>query len=210
VLVTRTPGSLAELPPAAVVGTSSLRRRVLALSRRPDLTITEIRGNVETRLGKLATGQYEALILAAAGLRRLGLQPAHAMAFTVEEFPPAVGQGILGLEAREGDRHTLELLYSVDDSRTRTAALAERALLLGLGADCLTPVAGHAVVEGDALTVTGLVASVDARTVVRATVSGPCDTAEELGAKLAQALLARGAGRLLARPDQAGAASHEF
>ena len=201
VLVTRGPASLAELPPASVLGTSSLRRRVLVLSRRADLTLAEIRGNVETRLQKLARGDYDALLLASAGLRRLGIGPAHATPLSTEEFPPAVGQGILGVEAREGDRQTRELLRIVDDSRTRTQALAERAFLLRLGASCHTPVAGHATLDGDALTIVGLVASLDGRTALRASMTGSREAPEQLGGKLAEELLARGAGPLLeARP----------
>jgi hydroxymethylbilane synthase len=196
-LVTRAGGSLHDLAPGAVVGTSSLRRRVLLLARRPDLRVEPIRGNVDTRLGKLESGSYDALILAQAGLDRLGLRPAHAVPLAVDEFVPAVGQGILGVEAREDAAHTLEVLRRLDDGRTRIEALAERAFLGRLGAGCHTPMAGHAHLDGEALTMTGLVASRDGSTVLRSSVGGLPGSAESLGEKLAEELLARGARRLL-------------
>ncbi len=196
-LVTRAGGALHDLLPGAVVGTSSLRRRVLMLACRPDLRVEPIRGNVDTRLGKLESGHYDALILAQAGFDRLGLRPAHAVPFAVDEFVPAVGQGILGVEAREDAKQTLALLRRLDDGRTRTEALAERAFLGRLGAGCHTPMAGHARLEGEALTVTGLVASLDGLTVLRSSVGGLPSSAESLGEKLADELLARGARGLL-------------
>ncbi len=197
VLLTRADGGLDALPRGARVGTSSLRRRILLLARRPDLAIEPIRGNVETRLAKLERGDYDALVLAWAGLKRLGVVPPHAWLLETEEFLPAVGQGILGVEARQADREMLELLRGVDDTRTRMQALAERSFLLALGASCHTPVAGYARLEGEALTVSGLVASLDGATVLRSSVSGPGAAAEALGRKLADELLARGAGPLL-------------
>lgn len=201
VLVTRTGGTLDELPSASAVGTSSLRRRVLILHRRPDLDPRAIRGNVDTRLGKLEAGDYDAIVLAQAGLVRLGVVPRHAALLSIDEFPPAVGQGILAVEARQDDRRALEVVEALDDTRTRMEALAERSLLHGLGAGCHTPVAGHARVEGASLSLLGLVASLDGATVVRATVTGPATGAEALGQKLADDLLARGAADLL-DPDE--------
>ena len=198
VLVTRTGGALADLPAGSVVGTSSLRRRVLLLARRADLCLEPIRGNVDTRLGKLAEGRYDALIMAKAGLDRLGLAPAHVVPLAVDEFLPAVGQGILAVEVRADHREGLELLERVDDTRTRMEAVAERSFLRRLGGDCHTPVAGHARVEAGAITVTGLVASLDGRTVLCSSVSGAAGAAEALGAELAGELLARGAAPLLA------------
>ncbi len=197
VLLSRGPGGWGALPPRARVGTSSPRRRALTLARRPDLRPEPIRGNVETRIGKLAAGEYDATILAAAGLRRLGLTPGHLTPLPVEEFVPAVGQGILAVEAREADRELLELLGRLDDTRSRSEALAERALLRGLGADCHTPVAGHARHERDALVVTGIVASLDGRTVLRARVDGAPAEAAGLGAAVAEKLMAQGAKALL-------------
>ena len=197
VLLTRSGGDLDALPRGARVGTSSLRRRILLLARRPDLTIEPIRGNVETRLAKLDRGEYDALVMAGAGLKRLGVVPAHSWLLQTEEFLPAVGQGILGVEARQADREMLELLRRVDDTRTRMQAVAERSFLLALGAGCHTPVAGYARLDGDALTISGLVASLDGTTVLQSSVSGPGAAAEALGRKLADELLARGAGPLL-------------
>jgi len=197
VLITRGGGGLDALPRGARVGTSSLRRRILLLARRPDLAIEPIRGNVETRLAKLDRGEYDALVMASAGLKRLGVVSAHSCLLQTEEFLPAVGQGILGVEARQADREMLELLRRVDDTRTRMQAMAERSFLLALGAGCHTPVAGYARLEGDALTISGLVASLDGATVIQSSVSGPGAAAEALGRKLADELLARGAGPLL-------------
>ncbi len=196
-LVTRRGGALRDLPSGAVVGTSSLRRRVLLLSCRPDLRVEPIRGNVETRLAKLESGAYDALLLARAGLDRLGLAPAHATALPPEEFLPAAGQGILGVEVREDDREARELVGRLDDTRTKMEALAERAFLHRLGAGCHTPVAGHARLDGDALSLTGLVASQDGATVLRSSIGGLASSAEALGSKLADELLARGARGLL-------------
>jgi hydroxymethylbilane synthase len=205
VLITRGGGGLDALPRGARVGTSSLRRRILLLARRPDLAIEPIRGNVETRLAKLDRGEYDALVMAGAGLKRLGVVPAHSWLLQTEEFLPAVGQGILGVEARQADREMLELLRRLDDTRTRMQALAERSFLLALGAGCHTPVAGYARLEGDALTISGLVASLDGATVLQSSVSGPGAAAEALGRKLADELLARGAGPLLEASGGAGA-----
>jgi hydroxymethylbilane synthase len=196
-LVSRGGGGLGDLPPGAAVATSSLRRRVLLLSRRPDLRVEPIRGNVDTRLAKLDTGACDAVVLAKAGLDRLGLAPAHAVPLDAEEFLPAAGQGILGVEVREADRETRELVGRLDDRRARVEAQAERAFLLGLGASCHTPVAGHARLEGDAVQLTGLVASLDGATTLTASSVGPASSAEALGRKLADELLARGARRLL-------------
>jgi len=202
VLLTRGPGGWDGLPRGARVGTSSLRRRALVLARRPDLRPEPIRGNVETRIEKLHAGACDATILAAAGLRRLGLDPPHCTPLPVDEFVPAVGQGILAVEAREADREVLELLKRLDDTRSRSEALAERAFLDRLGADCHTPVAGHARHDGAALTLTGVVASLDGATVLRWQASGGLSEAERLGTAVAEELLARGAKALLeARPE---------
>jgi hydroxymethylbilane synthase len=197
VLLTRGPGGWDGLPRGARVGTSSLRRRALVLARRPDLRPEPIRGNVETRIEKLGAGACDATILAAAGLRRLGLAPPYLTALPVEEFVPAVGQGILAVEAREADREVLELLGRLDDTRSRSEAVAERAFLERLGADCHTPVAGHACHDGLQLTLTGVVASLDGMTVVRSQATGAPGQAEQLGASVAGELLAKGAKALL-------------
>jgi hydroxymethylbilane synthase len=203
VLVTRTAADLAGLSPGAVVGTSSLRREVMLRAERPDLRVEPIRGNVDTRLRKLADGEFDALVLAQAGLNRLGLRSAPASLLPPETFVPAVGQGILGLEARADDRRLLELLRRLDHTETRIQARAERAFLLSLGADCRTPVAGWARTEGDAVVMIGVVASRHGR-MLRSAARGPGAEAEAVGRRLADDLLRRGAGELL-RGDSAAA-----
>jgi hydroxymethylbilane synthase len=201
-LLTRAAGGWSALPTGASVGTSSLRRRAMVLARRPDLRAEPIRGNVETRIAKLAAGGYDGIVLALAGLKRLGVSPPHVVPLDVDEFVPAVGQGVLAVEVREADREVLELLERLDDTRTRSEALAERSFLRRLGADCHTPVAGHARADGPALTLTGVVASLDGATVLRAGASGPASDAERLGRAVAEELLAKGARTLLdARGD---------
>jgi hydroxymethylbilane synthase len=197
VLLTRSGGGLEDLPRGARVATSSLRRRALLLTRRPDLRIEPIRGNVDTRLRKLDEGVCDGLVMARAGLERLGLKPEHAHSLPVEEFLPAVGQGILGVEARTADGELLDVLRGVDHPGTRMQALAERAFLRRLGAGCHTPVAGHARLDGDSLSIAGLVASLDGLTVLSGEATGPGFQAEELGERLAGELLARGARALL-------------
>lgn len=199
VLLTRTGATLDDLAPGSVVGSSSLRRRVLVLARRPDLRLEPIRGNVDTRLEKLEAGVCDAVVIAKAGLDRLGLALHHAIPLAEHDFVPAVGQGTLAVEAREADRETLELLAGLDDTRTKMEALAERAFLRRLGASCHTPVAGHATVDGPVLAMTGLVASLDGRTVLRATVTGEARSAERIGMQVADDLLGRGARTLLDR-----------
>jgi hydroxymethylbilane synthase len=193
VLVARRPATLETLASGARVGTSSPRRRALLLALRPDLAVEPIRGNVDTRLRKLATGDWDAIVLAAAGLRRLALAPEHAMALDPDVVVPAVGQGIIAVETRADDGATRARLASVDDPTTRACALAERAYLARLGASCHTPMAAHARLEGDALRLSAVVASEDGRRVLRASGAGPVREAGRLGGDLADALLAQGA-----------------
>ncbi len=204
VLVSRTPGGLAALPAGAVVGTSSPRRRALVLAARPELTVEPLRGNVDTRLRKLETGECDATVLAAAGLKRLGLVPAHTEALTVDAFVPAVGQGVLGLEAREGDERMRAALSALDDRPTRACALAERAFLSRLGASCVTPVAAHATLEVGTLTMRALVVSEDGKLLLheRGT-AGPGD-AVSLGRRLAEGLLGQGAASMVALTPREG------
>lgn len=201
VLVTREPGGLDRLPAGARVGTSSPRRRALLAQVRPDLIAEPIRGNVDTRLRKLQEGLYDALLLARAGLTRLGLAPAHLEALPVDTFVPAVGQGTLAIETRESDREMLELLQAVDDTVARTAAAAERAFLARLGAGCHTAVAGHARIDRDSLTLTAVVASPDGRAFLRTRRDGPAAAAAEIGVRVAEELLARGARQILTEAE---------
>ena len=198
VLAARQPATLETLPAGARVGTSSPRRRALLLSVRPDVRVEPIRGNVDTRLRKLASGEWDAVVLAAAGLRRLGLAPEHCVPLDPELMVPAVGQGIIAVEARADDRTALALLARVDDAATRACALAERAYLGRLGGACNTPMAAHARLDGDTLRISGVVASEDGRRVVRASAIAPAADAVRLGRELADTLLARGAADIAA------------
>ena len=197
VLLTRAGGGLDDLPRGARVATSSLRRRALLLARRPDLSVEPIRGNVDTRLRKLEEGLCDAMVMARAGLDRLGLKPEHAQLLSVEEFLPAVGQGILGVEMRAADQHLLQVFQALDDGAARAEALAERAFLRRLGAGCHTPVAGLARHAGATVEMDGLVSSPDGRIVIRGKTRGAMERAAAVGECLADQLLARGARTLL-------------
>jgi len=196
VLAGRTAATLDELPSGAVIGTSSPRRRALVLSARPDLTVEPIRGNVDTRLRKLAGGGFDAVVLAAAGLRRLGLAPPHCTPLDPDVFVPAVGQGIIAVEARADDTATLARLARLDHAPTRAEALAERAYLAALGASCTTPVAAHARLDGATLRMTAIVVSEDGRRILRSSAAAKAADAESLGRGLAEALLDQGAARI--------------
>jgi hydroxymethylbilane synthase len=204
VLVTRAGGGVDALPPGAVVGTSSPRRKAVLLAIRPDIAIDPIRGNVQTRLGKLAEGR-DAVVLASAGLRRLGLTLPHVEPLDPEVFVPAVGQGIIAVEARADDRDTLGWLEQLDHPRTRTVAAAERACLGRLGASCITPMATHAMLTDGTLRVVGFVASEDGRRMVRASGDGRPEAAAELGRRVAESLLEQGAASITdLHPVEAG------
>ena len=198
VLVTRDGRTLTTLGAGAVVGTSSPRRRAMVLSLRPDLVVEPIRGNVDTRLRKLGEGRVDAVILAAAGIRRLALELPHAELLSTDVFVPAVGQGILGVETREDDADTVPLVERLNDRVARACALAERAFLRRLGASCVTPMAAHATVRDGRLDVTGVVLSDDGRQVLRESRAGAPEAAAEIGQALADALLDRGAARITA------------
>jgi hydroxymethylbilane synthase len=198
VLVARQPASVETLARGARVGTSSPRRRALLLAVRPDLTIEPIRGNVDTRLRKLASDEWDAIVLAAAGLRRLELAPEHCAALDPETFVPAVGQGILAVQARIDDHRTRACLARLDDPATRVCALAERAYLARLGASCNTPMAAHARLDGDTVRVAAVVASDDGRRVLRAHAAAPAVDAARLGREVAETLLQQGAADITA------------
>jgi hydroxymethylbilane synthase len=192
VLVTREPARFESLRPGARVGTGSPRRRALALSLRPDLVVEPVRGNVDTRLRKLASEGWDGVILAVSGLKRLGLAPGNAQPLDPETFVPAVGQGVLAVEIRADD-HVRSRLAALDHAPTRACALAEREFLRRLGASCNSPMAAHAVLEGGRLRMNGLVASDDGRKVLRASGLGTPDAPERLGRQLAESLLDQGA-----------------
>ena len=189
--------SLEDAPPGTRVGTSSLRRRAQVLARRPDLAVCAIRGNVDTRLRKLDEGQVDALVLAAAGLDRLGLGHRATSRLDLTAMVPAAGQGALAVQAVT-DTEAAALAACLDDPDTRTAAAAERSLLAALGGGCHVPIAGHAQAEAQGpLTLTGLVASPDGAHVVRQTMTGPGHEPEGLGLRVAQYLLDHGARDIL-------------
>jgi hydroxymethylbilane synthase len=190
-----------ELPPGAVVGTSSLRRRSQALHSRPDLNLVNLRGNVETRLRKLEEQDLDAIILAEAGLRRLGLDSHITELLDPQWMLPAVGQGALGLECRSDDAITRRLLDPLNDAPTRQAVMAERALLHGLGGGCLVPLGASAHVDGEQLTLRGAVLSPDGRQRVADEKSGAASEPEAIGQELAERLLAAGARELLLALD---------
>jgi hydroxymethylbilane synthase len=161
VFISRKSKSLAELPRGATLGTASLRRQAIAKRLRPDLTVTPLRGNVETRLRKLDDGQVDATILALAGLKRLGLVAHATKIMDAEEFLPAAGQGAIGIEAREGDSRVRDMLARIDHADTSTAVACERAFLAELDGSCKTPIAGHATVSGETVQFRGLIARPD-------------------------------------------------
>lgn len=192
--------SLADLPSGAVVGTSSLRRQAQILRLRPDLRIVSLRGNVDTRLRKLNEGQFDAIILATAGIKRLALGAPYCFRLEPPDFLPAVGQGALGIECRL-DRHDVtELLAPLEHRPTRIRVEAERGFLAGLNGGCQVPIAGHAVMCGDDdFILDGLVADVDGTGVLRAKAEGKANEAEKTGRELAARLLEAGAEKILQR-----------
>ncbi len=197
VLVSKSGGVLSELPQGAKVGTSSLRRRSQLLALRPDLELLDLRGNVPTRLGRLEGGDYDAIVLAAAGLKRLGLFTHNAHTLSVENMLPAVGQGAIGIECRRHDEAIETLIAPLHDAHTAHCVRAERAMNARLGGSCTVPVAGYAQIDGAHLWLRGLVAAVDGDDIVRQTASGPTADAEHIGDALGQALLDAGADRIL-------------
>ena len=196
-LITRDGCRLDQLKPGARIGTSSLRRQAQLLHHRPDFTIEMLRGNLDTRLRKLREGQFDAIVLAAAGLRRLAWDAEITEYLPVHLSLPAIAQGALGIEARSDDTFVRELLSRFEHRPTRITVTAERALLHRLEGGCQVPIAAHAALEGDRLTVDGLVASVDGRRVIRHQIQGPASEAQALGTKLAERLLADGGDVIL-------------
>jgi len=189
--------SLRELPEKSTVGTSSQRRLSQLKALRPDIVVKDLRGNVDTRVRKLDEGQYDALILASAGLIRLGLRNRISSAIAIDEILPAVGQGAIAIETRAGDQVAVEATRKLNHRETELACRAERAFLRGLGGGCQFPIAAHAVVEGEVLKLEGLVAKSDGGKILRNRNSGSPDQAEEIGAQLARQLLEDGAEDLL-------------
>ena len=190
-------GSLAEIPAGGRVGTGSLRRKVQILHRRPDLEVVHLRGNVDTRLRKLETEGLDAIILAAAGLKRLGLGHIPRGYLSEAEMLPAIGQGALGLEVRADDQEMLRLLAPLNDTPTQVAVTAERAFLARLEGGCLVPVAAWGRLEDGFLTIEALISDLDGRRFLKDRLVGPVDAAPVLGENLAEMLLERGGRQIL-------------
>lgn len=197
-LISRGGRPFKALPHGARVGTSSLRRQAQLLNARPDLAVTMLRGNLDTRLRKLKEGQFDAIVLAAAGLHRL------AWAFEITEYLdpavslPAIGQGALGIEGRRDDDFLRGLVGRLNDPATQTTVTAERAFLRRLEGGCQVPIAAHATLSSDGrVTLEGLIASVDGKTLIRDRTDGPIADAASIGAQLAERLLARGGDKVL-------------
>lgn len=197
-LVSARYASLDALPPAAVVGTASLRRSAQLKGLRPDLVIRELRGNVGTRLRRLDEGEFDAIVLAAAGLHRLGLSARIAEAFAASRFVPACAQGVIGLECRAADAATRARIAPLHDAAAAIRLAAERGLNARLGGACTVPVAGHATIDGDRLRLDALVAAPDGHRRVRDQIEGPIADAAALGVQLAERLLDAGAREILA------------
>lgn len=199
--------SLGELPPESVVGTSSLRRAAQLLSLRPDLRLADLRGNVDTRVRKLEEGNYDAIVLAHAGLKRMGLAARITQLFDVKEMIPAVGQGAIGIEVRAGEPIESRIRQALDDAPTRIALEAERGFLAALGAGCTLPIAAHARAAGAEFSIEGLIAERPSGTdprkglkVVRSAMRGDGARARAVGEALANELLEKGGRALLASP----------
>ena len=191
-------GSFEELPLGAVVGTSSLRRKAQLLAKRPDLEIRDLRGNVDTRLRKLDEGLYDAIILAAAGLERLGHGDRISSLIPADVCLPAVGQGALAIEARTEDKEVREMLSFLNDLNTKQATDAERAFLGLLEGGCQVPIGVHADIEGENIRIEAIIAALDGSTILRDTINGKADDAVSLGQQLGKKMLAAGGQEILA------------
>lgn len=197
VLISRGGWALKDLPSGSAVGTSSLRRAAQIKRIRPDLTIVDIRGNVETRIKKVQGNDLDAIVLAYAGVKRLGLDQWISERIPLEMILPAVGQGVIAIETREKDTEISKLLELVNDRKTFDEIQAERAFLKVLEGGCQVPIAGLAQVDGDRLDLQGLVASLDGKTIIKDSISGLRTNATESGVQLAEQILEAGGGDIL-------------
>ncbi|HDR1020902.1 TPA: hydroxymethylbilane synthase [Pasteurella multocida] len=195
--VSNTYRTLADLPQGAVVGTSSLRRQCQLKQLRPDLKIESLRGNVGTRLSKLDRGDYDAIILAAAGLIRLGLTERIASFIAIHDMLPAAGQGAVGIECRSNDTRVQQLLAPLADAETTYCVLAERAMNTHLQGGCQVPIAGYAIIENEQLYLRALVGELDGSSIIRAEAKSAVEKAEVLGIQVAEMLLQQGADNIL-------------
>lgn len=195
VLISKDGLTLDQLPPGALVGTSSLRRTAQLRAYRPDLRVEPLRGNVDTRIRRALEGQFDAILLAGAGVTRLGLSEHISQWLPLEVMLPAPGQGALAVQCRSGDEQTLNYLAAIDDSQTRQAVLAERVFLAALGGGCSLPVGAYAVVQDGQIHLQGAAAAVDGSRLVRVQASG--QNPQAVGQQAAQMALAQGAGDFL-------------
>ncbi|QNB45890.1 hydroxymethylbilane synthase [Thermanaerosceptrum fracticalcis] len=197
VLVSTNNYNLQTLPPGAKIGTSSLRRRAQLLHKRPDLRVEDLRGNINTRLAKLEKEGFAAIMLAAAGLSRLGLEDRISTWFSPEEIVPAVGQGSIGVESRENDERITEIVAVIDHWETRVAITAERAFLRTLEGGCQIPIGAYGEVKKEGLVLTGVVASLDGTRLIRQAMTDAPQNAPSLGEKLAELMRSQGAQEIL-------------
>lgn len=188
VLISRNDVSLADLPPGSIVGTSSMRRRIQLGALHSNVRVVDIRGNVDTRIQKLDVGHYDAIILAAAGLHRLGLAERISEYLAIEDFTPDAGQGIMAIQTRSGDEAAY-IARQVDVPQSRLAATAERAVVRALGADCHSPVGAFATIQAQHIEIRGMAATEDGKRMYRDQRDGPAEQAEEIGLRLGAALL---------------------
>lgn len=197
VFISKTGGSIDDLPIGAMVATGSLRRKSQLLHYRPDLEILEIRGNVTTRLHKFDESELDGMVLAYAGVHRLGLRERINELIPLKIMLPAVGQGAIAIEVRDSDLEVRELTAGLDDYATHSCILAERAFLRRLEGGCQVPIGGHAVIDGSQIMLEGLVGSLDGRVVFRESANGPVTDPEKIGLTLAEKLIKKGAAELL-------------
>ena len=198
--------SIAALPRGCRVGTSSLRRKAQLAAARPDLQIEDLRGNLDTRICKLEEGRYDAIVLATAGLNRLGLRDKITAHLSPAEMLPAIGQGALGIEMRRADEELLEAIRFLHHQPTAACVAAERSFLFRLEGGCQVPIGAHAELDGGAVRLTGLIAAVDGSTILRETMEAAPGEEERLGRELAEILLARGGQAILEEVYGEGAA----
>jgi len=197
VLISRAGRRFAELPRGAVIGTSSLRRAAQLRHARPDIEIVPLRGNLDTRLKKLQTENLDAIVLAAAGVKRLELEHRITEYLDSEVMLPAVGQGALCIEMRQHDPVIEPIVKALDDPPSRAIVLGERAFLNRLGGSCQVPIAGHGEIISNTFQLTGLVANIDGSRIIKSVLSGAVDSSESIGINLAEELISRGADKIL-------------
>jgi hydroxymethylbilane synthase len=208
VLIAKNGTYFSKLKQGSIIGTSSLRRGAQIRHQRPDITIVALRGNVETRLRKLQTENMEAVVLAAAGIKRLNLAHRITEYLNFDVLLPAVGQGALSIEIRQNDPYIQPIIKSLDDPPTRAIVMGERAFLNHLGGNCQVPIAGHGTITDNEFNLTGLVADLDGSRILKATLSGSTDSTETIGIRLAQRLLNQGGDKILEQLQTVESANH--